>query len=64
MKKINRAEFIPEKCARCDGDRVHRTELTMYGELGFMGPDYRFDVYICKNCGFSESYFKDAQRLA
>ena len=33
----------------------------MHGKLGFMGPDYRFDVYICKDCGYSEFFFQNAK---
>lgn len=64
MTKSKKVVIAPTKCTRCDGAEIRHTELTMYGKLGFMGPDYRFDVFICKNCGFSEPYFKGAKWIA
>ncbi|MFA5374735.1 MAG: hypothetical protein WC455_03140 [Dehalococcoidia bacterium] len=57
-KNIN---VIPTKCGRCSSEQVERQEMTMYGKLGFMGPDYRFDCYICRECGFSEFFFQKAK---
>jgi predicted nucleic-acid-binding Zn-ribbon protein len=61
MAKQERKHKIPTKCAQCGCEEIRRSELSMYGKLGFMGPDYRFDVYICKNCGYSELYFQSAK---
>ena len=43
------SEFAPDKCARCGNEKLKHEELSMDGKLGFLGPDYRFDVYICTN---------------
>ena len=61
MAKPKRAHDIPTKCAWCGSEELKQTVLTMYGKLGFMGPDYRFDVYMCKNCGYSEFFFQGAK---
>ena len=60
MAEPKKAEVIPTKCGKCSSDQVVRQEVTMYGKLGFMGPDYRFDCYICKECGFCELFFQKA----
>jgi predicted nucleic-acid-binding Zn-ribbon protein len=49
MAKSNKADVIPKKCAKCGNEELKREEFSVYGKLGFMGPAYRFDVYICKN---------------
>jgi predicted nucleic-acid-binding Zn-ribbon protein len=52
---------VPTKCAKCGNEEIKREEFSMHGKLGFMGPDYRFDVYICRNCGHSEFFFQSAK---
>jgi predicted nucleic-acid-binding Zn-ribbon protein len=59
--KPKSAEFVPTKCAKCGNEEIKREEFSMHGKLGFMGPDYRFDVYICRNCGHSEFFFQSAK---
>ena len=59
--KPKMAEVIPVKCTKCGSEKIKRDEFSMHGKLGFMGPDYRFDVYICKNCGYSEFFFQSAK---
>jgi predicted nucleic-acid-binding Zn-ribbon protein len=59
--KPKMAEVIPVKCTKCGSEKIKREEFSMHGKLGFMGPDYRFDVYICKNCGYSEFFFQSAK---
>ncbi|MEA1958118.1 MAG: hypothetical protein U9N44_00365 [Chloroflexota bacterium] len=61
MARPKKAGTVPSKCAKCSSGEIERAELSMYGKLGFMGPDYRFDVYICTVCGFSELYFQGAK---
>jgi len=61
MAKPKKAETVPSCCAKCGEAHIQHSELTMYGKLGFMGPDYRFDVYICKDCGYSEMFFQSAK---
>lgn len=60
MKLLNRADVIPTKCAKCGSEELKREEFSMHGKHGFMGPDYRFDVFICKNCGHAEFFFQKA----
>ena len=59
--KPKMAEVIPVKCTKCGSEKIKREEFSMHGKLGFMGPDYRFDVYICGNCGYSEFFFQSAK---
>ena len=59
--KPKMAEVIPVKCTKCGSEKIKRDEFSMHGKLGFMGPDYRFDVYICGNCGYSEFFFQSAK---
>ncbi|TEU02849.1 MAG: hypothetical protein E3J24_05195 [Dehalococcoidia bacterium] len=61
MAKPKRSHDVPTKCARCGYEQLRQEELSMYGKLGFMGPAYRFYVYICKNCGHSELFFQGAK---
>jgi len=61
MPKVKKAGVIPNKCGRCGDEQIKHEEFSMHGKLGFMGPDYRFDVYICKNCGYSEFFFQSAK---
>ena len=61
MDMPSRAEVLPAKCAKCGSEELKRAEFSMHGKLGFMGPDYRFDVYICKECGYSELFFQSAK---
>jgi predicted nucleic-acid-binding Zn-ribbon protein len=61
MAKQERKYEIPTKCARCGNEELRRLELSMYGKLGFMGPDYRFDVYVCRDCGYAELFFQSAK---
>jgi predicted nucleic-acid-binding Zn-ribbon protein len=61
MAKPKRVNNGPIKCTRCGGEEIRRAQMTMYGRLGFMGPDYRFDVYICKDCSYSELFFQGAK---
>ena len=59
--KPKMAEVIPVECTKCGSEKIKRDEFSMHGKLGFMGPDYRFDVYICKNCGYAEFFFQSAK---
>ena len=61
MARPKRADTVPTKCARCGSEQLRQAELSMYGKFGFLGPDYRFDVYICKECGYSELFFQKAK---
>ena len=61
MAKPKKAEAVPTKCTICGDEDLKHEEFSMYGKLGFMGPAYRFDVYICKNCGYSEFFFQSAK---
>jgi len=61
MGDPKKKEVIPIKCSKCSSVRLEHQVMTMYGKLGFMGPDYRFDCYICKECGFSELFFQKAK---
>ena len=49
MAEPKRARDIPTRCAKCESEQIREAQLTMYGRLGYMGPAYRFDVYICKD---------------
>ena len=64
MAKPKRAHDMPTKCAKCGSDELRRVELAMHGKLGFMGPDYKFDVNICKECGYSELFFQGAKWIS
>jgi predicted nucleic-acid-binding Zn-ribbon protein len=49
---------IPTKCIKCGSEKFR------YEELGIAtgnppGRGYRFDVYICEECGYSEFFFKE-----
>jgi len=57
MAKPKRSHDIPTKCAWCGSEQIRQAQMTMYGRLGFMGPDYRFDVCICRECGYSVLFF-------
>jgi predicted nucleic-acid-binding Zn-ribbon protein len=59
--KPKKAEFGPTKCTKCGNEEIKQEAFSMHGKLGFMGPDYRFDVYICTNCGYSEFFFQSAK---
>jgi len=61
MGMPNRADSIPTKCAKCGSEQIKRAQFSMYGKLGFLGPDYRFDIYICRECGYSELFFQSAK---
>lgn len=64
MPKTKRAEVIPSKCAKCGSEKIKKKEFSMHGKLGFLGPDYRFYVYICKDCGYSELFFHGLKWIA
>lgn len=64
MKTPGKPDVIPIKCARCGSERIRREELAMHGKWGFMGRSYKFDFYICQQCGYSELFFKRASWLA
>jgi ribosomal protein L40E len=61
MTQEKRARNMPTKCAKCGSEQIRKAQMTMYGKLGFMGPAYRFDAYICKECGHSELFFTGAK---
>ena len=50
---------IPTKCVKCSSENMRREELAMGGRHGMLGGGrgYRFDVYICQECGYSELFF-------
>ena len=51
---------IPTKCVKCGSDKMRREELTLGGKQGMVtGRGYRFDVYICEECGYSELFFRE-----
>jgi predicted nucleic-acid-binding Zn-ribbon protein len=62
--KPKKRHDVPNKCVWCGSDQLKQAELSMYGKLGFMGPDYRFDVYMCKKCGHAELFFQGAKWIA
>ncbi len=47
------------KCPKCGSEAYDVEELVMYGRYGFMGRGYRFYAVMCRNCGFTEFYFKE-----
>ena len=61
MAKSAREEVVPTNCIKCGCGDIKWEEFSMHGKLGFMGPDYRFDVYICKECGHSQFFFQSAK---
>jgi hypothetical protein len=61
LTQLGREETIPTECKRCGAQDLKHEEFSMHGKLGFMGPDYRFDVYICKACSKSEFFFQSAK---
>ena len=61
MAEPKKAGTVPTECGKCSSSQVEHQEMTMYGKLGFMGPDYRFDCYICRECGYSELFFQKAK---
>jgi predicted nucleic-acid-binding Zn-ribbon protein len=61
MDLPTREDVVPTKCAKCGCGNIKWEEFSMHGKLGFMGPDYRFDVYICKDCGHSQFFFQGAK---
>jgi predicted nucleic-acid-binding Zn-ribbon protein len=61
MPKTKRTEVSHTKCGKCGSEKIKREEFSMHGKLGFMGPDYRFDVYVCRDCGYSELFFQSAK---
>jgi len=50
---------IPTKCAKCGAEQIKHEELAMYGRHGVSGRAYRFDVYICAECGYTELFYKE-----
>jgi len=51
---------IPTKCAKCGSEKIKHEELAMGRRYGIArGRGYRFDVYICEDCGYSELFFKE-----
>lgn len=51
---------VPTKCVKCNSDKMRREELTLGGKHGTsFGRGYRFDVYICEECGYSELFFRE-----
>ena len=51
---------IPTKCAKCGSEKIRHEELAVGGRHGVvMGRGYRFHVYICDECGYSEFFFKE-----
>lgn len=61
MAKPGKEDVIPARCKRCGGEKFKHDEFSMHGKLGFMGPDYRFDVYICESCNKTEFFFQSAK---
>lgn len=61
MDLLAREEVVPVKCDKCGCGEIKWEEFSMHGKLGFMGPDYRFDVCICKECGYSQFFFQSAK---
>jgi len=48
----------PAKCAKCGSSKIRHEELSMHGYHGHLGASiFRFDVYICEECAYSEFYF-------
>jgi len=53
------AAAAPQKCAKCGSPDFRKELLTQYGKYGIIGRGYRFYFYICRACGYSETYFAD-----
>lgn len=58
-KKEGKKVAHPDKCPRCARERWRTEELSMYGKHLFIGRGYRFRVFMCEDCGYSELYFKE-----
>jgi predicted nucleic-acid-binding Zn-ribbon protein len=63
MARPKRDDVIPSKCEKCGSEQLEHWEFSMHGKLGFLGPDYRFDVYVCEGCSYSEFFFQSAKWL-
>ena len=51
---------VPKICRKCGSDKLKREELIMGGKYGTtVGRGYRFDVYICEECGYSELFYRE-----
>jgi len=49
---------MEKTCSRCNGN-TKREELIIQGKGGVMlSKGWKFNVYICQKCGFSEFYFE------
>ncbi|MDY6906873.1 MAG: hypothetical protein SV910_01380 [Chloroflexota bacterium] len=58
MTMPTEVEHVPKKCAKCGNDIIKREQLEMHSRWGFAGPAYRFNVYTCGNCGYSEFFYQ------
>ena len=47
------------RCPKCECERWIREDLAMYGRYGIMGRGYRFLVFICEDCGYSQLFYSE-----
>jgi predicted nucleic-acid-binding Zn-ribbon protein len=47
------------KCPKCGSEDYRLEELMMTGRHGVIGRGYRFNVFICQKCGYSELYYRE-----
>jgi len=52
---------VPTKCPRCGSKELKHEEFSVHGKVGIVGPDYRFDVYICEACRNAQFFFQGAK---
>jgi predicted nucleic-acid-binding Zn-ribbon protein len=50
---------VPTKCSKCNSEQIKHEELSMYGRHGVSGRGYRFDAYICTECGYTELFYRE-----
>ena len=54
----NRIKMVEAgKCPKCGCERWVTEELTMYGKYGYIGQGYRFTVFICEDCRYSQLFY-------
>lgn len=46
----------PQTCVKCHSADFHKENLTFCAKRWMLGRGYRFTVYICRNCGYTEHY--------
>lgn len=58
-KKSGQKAVSPGACPKCGCESWIREELAMYGRYGIMGRAYRFHVFICEDCGYSQFFYSE-----